>query len=232
MENNTKTNNTTNNATNNTTKKKKSMATKFTKRGFLVFMLFVLAFGLLAASVKIGMYGVKFTEKNIVDTYGKLDTNTQLVLEETLQSKMKVEKIDIYFAFVYEDVNDQYLKEIGYNDNSVLVYYNDSTKKLSVKSDILTDTILPATLSSKEELADAVPAYLEDICNSSNAKTKNFYIECKTLALFGCLFAGLIILAFAILYLFYFIKDAKRYKRRKNYLSKFELDFEEEDLDK
>lgn len=235
MENNTK-NNATNKVTNNTTKKstkrKRSMTKKFAKRGLLVFLLFVLAFGFVATTLKIGTNGIEFTSKNIVDTYGKLDTNTQLVLEETIESKMKEEKTEIYFSFVYEDVNDQYLKEIGYNDESVLVYYNDATKKLSVKSDVLKDTIPSKELSSKEELADAVPTYLDEICDNLKTNTNNFYTGNKTLLLYSSFIVGFIILAFAILYLIYFIKDAKAYKsKKKSKLSKLKELFDEDELD-
>lgn len=149
-------------------------------------ILFTLVMLLLVAAFISSVFGLvilknnafDITSENLDDSYGKLDTNTKLILENTLEKFAKKENIPIYFSFVFEDLNENYIRKFGKTDGSVFICYNDTTKELNVISNLLeNDSSFKKILTSKDDLSKTIPDFVNTISDNVRPSKKTFYFN-------------------------------------------------------
>ena len=179
----------------------------------------------------------EFKSENIDDAYGKLDANTRLILGDTLKKVMKENKVEIYFSYVYKDLNESYTNHLSNNNKAIFIYYNDNLKTLNVISKLqLKQNNFYKTLKETDSLDNLLPDYIDSVCNNITEKTNKMYIENNrqkvailiiTTAFLSILFFGKIIISY-IKYMKSYISDLKQHKQEK--LEKVELEKNQSDI--
>ncbi len=140
-------------------------------------------------------------EENIDDRYEKLTKDNNHAIVNSLKSAMKEKRINFYFSFVYEDLNESYFNKLT-TGKSIIIYYNDNTKKLNTISNIdlenFKESIPTIKLKSKDELSKIVPEYIEIICDNLTINSSTRY--CENLGLSTLLIGALIMLIYLLIF--------------------------------
>lgn len=111
--------------------------------------------------------GICYSDDHIDDRYGSLDTNTKQVIEEKVIKLMKNKRVNVYFSYVYKDMNETYKNKLYSGKKYIFICYNDEDNSFKVLSDI--KAVEKMKLNHNIENGDLKTAF-EDAVNSIEKK--------------------------------------------------------------
>jgi len=79
---------------------------------------------------------IYYSDDHIDDRYGALDTNTKQVIDEEIKKLMKNKRINVYFSYLYKDLNETYKDRLYGGEKYIFLYYNEEDNSFKVSSDI------------------------------------------------------------------------------------------------
>lgn len=146
--------------------------------------LLVISIFLFCTSVFLLFFSIINRESSIDDRYGKLDTNTKMVLEKRLNSVMKEKKIILKFSYLTgDDINEYYFQEVTKNSNALLIYYNENTNNIKLKTHHPNfcnyDVVIE---SNKTDLCNNLISYINTL--NTTIEENKFYIYFSSESLF------------------------------------------------
>ncbi len=147
----------------------------------------------------------------IDDRYGSLDTNTEKVIKEEITKIMKDKRTNIYFSYVYNDINETYKESLYSGKNYIFFYYNKNNNTLKVLSDI--KYVKELNLCYNVENNDIVSPFrhaLKSIKKIDKQSNKLFYetIEKKAFVMLFSAFLCMLMPCYAVLFI-----NSKKIKR-------------------
>lgn len=157
--------------------------------------------------------GIEFKNENIDDAYGKLSTNTKIILEDSIKNAMETKNTEFFFSYVYEDLNENYIKNLSLKDKAVFIYYNDTTKELNTISKLkINGNNFRKILTGDKDLDKVIPNYINSICENMEGKTNQIYSNNLRFITSSLIFV------FIVFFITFFSNIGKYVKYIKNYL--------------
>ena len=77
-----------------------------------------------------------YSDSKIDDRYGSLNTNEKKIIEENIIKIMKEKRINVYFSYVYNEINETYKDNLYCGEKYIIFCYNNNNATLKVLSDI------------------------------------------------------------------------------------------------
>lgn len=170
-----------------------------------IYFIYVLIISLALSSFTLclrGLTSIYYSDDHIDDRYGALDTNTKQVIDEEIKKLMKNKRINVYFSYLYKDLNETYKDRLYSGEKYIFLYYNEEDNSFKVSSDIkLVEKMNLNYIIENGDIKTTFENAVNLIDKKIDKQSKKIFYKSENIAILVSLFSFLATILFIVVFI-------------------------------